>query len=518
MRLSLALVALLACKSEDAVTVAAVSSGPWFRLASTGIAHRVAEAGYGTLQGRMAGGVCALDANTDGKADLFFPGSPARLYLQIGPLRFEERPFADPMIGSGCVAADIDGDGDDDLVLTGYGGAKLLLNEGGSFTDASARLGTPFRDKVVTTAAVAFDADRDGDLDLAITSYGVFKGEATGCNGPCASDILQYDYGSTVLLLQRPDGTFEDASARLGKHEEPGLVATATDLNGDGIIDLFVGNDIASFPDRYYRGDGKGGFTEIARELGVAFNSSAGGVYSMSATDGDVDGDGFLDLTQSSWDEEASSVYRCTASGCSDIREELELFRTPRNFRWGQALEDLDDDGLPELFEAAGHYQIESDQPGGITRFPTEDAPLLWHRRDNRSPFVRQTDGVVGKTGGRGVIALDLDGDGDLDLVVASAVGPALILENIRQNKGHWLNVRLRGKAKNTRAIGARIVAGRTPAIVHAGGSFLSSDNGGVHFGLGPATKVNLEITWPTGAVTKLNDVAADQALEVQEP
>ncbi len=481
----------------------------------------------------MAGGVCLLDANGDGRTDLFFPGatmaggSGSHLYVQTGKLTFADqsldRGLADTGIASGCVAADLDGDGDDDVLVTGFDGARLFLNQGGKFTNASTRLGTPFRDKVVTTAAVAFDADRDGDLDLAIASYGVFKGEAMDCNGPCASDILQYDYGSTVLLLQRPDGTFEDASDRLGRLKEPGLVATATDLDGDGIVDLFVGNDVASFPDRYYKGDGKGSFTEIGAALGVAFNSRLSGVFSMSATDGDVDGDGQLDLTQSSWDEEASSIYRCSGGKCSDISEQLELFRTPRNFRWGQLLSDLDDDGLPELFESMGHYQIASDSPGGGARFPTEDACLLWYRTDAKAPLKRQLEGLEGKTAGRGVVAADLDGDGDLDILVGSAVGPALLFENIREGKGHALNVRLRGKGKNPRAIGAQIVAiagaRRFPAIVHAGGSFVSSDGGTVHFGLGAAAHVDaLEITWPSGNKSRVGSTPADVLLVVDEP
>jgi hypothetical protein len=507
--------------------------GAWFREigVAAGLTHERPEIEYARLEGRMGGGVCALDVNEDGELDLFFPGITAnggagsRLYVATGPMRYEDRAtelgVADTGSSSGCLAVDLDGDGDSDLITTGLGGARLYRNDGGKFSEGS--LSVSFPPDLVTSAAVAFDADGDGDLDLAITAYGRFEPPAdeSKCLGPCASYIGEYAYGSTTLLFQQDDGSFVDESARLGKHPEPGLVALATDLDEDGHLDLFVGNDISKFQDRYYRGDGKGSFTEAARALGVAFNARLSGVYSMSAVDGDIDGDGHLDLTESSWDEEPSPIFRCANGTCRDIGDELEMFRTPRNFRWGQAIADFDDDGINELFESMGHYLISTDRPGA--NYPVADVPLLWSRMKHGVPFVREAplEGLSARVAGRGVIALDLDKDGDLDVVVGAAIGTPLLLENVMKRRGHGVEVRLRGKGRNRQGIGARITVragGRTyPAIVHAGSSFHSSNDARTHFGIGASTTYDVEVRWPSGALTKRAGLPADQPLVVDE-
>lgn len=544
-RVPLALLTLtLACSSQKpaAPEVRPVDAGPaappvWLHdiTVASGMIHKRAEADYAAMQGRFAGGVCALDANGDGRLDLLFPGSRARggtgthLYLGVGPLRFKEdggaSGLADTGDSGGCVAADFDGDGATDVVVTGLGGARLFRNAGGKFVDESARLPKVFPADLVATSAVAFDADGDGDLDLAIAGYGRYRPPAStkDCLGPCEVDVDQYDYGATTLLLQQPDRTFVDASDRLGKLAEPGLVLLATDLDEDGRIDLFVGNDFASVPDRYFKGDGKGGFVESAASLGVAFAASRSGISSMSAFDGDLDGDGHLDLVQSSEDGDRSAVYRCTGGSapCAEVGEALELFAGMGNYRWGQALVDLDHDGAPELLEAVGHIAHTKDL--GIP-FQTMDRPQLWHRGGVEGPFVLQpfVDGLRFVTAGRGLLALDLDDDGDLDVVVGTALGTPLVMENVAPKQGHWLQLSLAADAPNRAAIGARVVV-RTGArsfarMVHAGSGFMSSDDALLHFGVGAATSVDVEIHWPDGAVSSLKGVETDARVLARHP
>jgi len=493
-----------------------------------------------TLVGRFQGAVCVLDVDGDGKQDLLFPSfiedgaSTTRLFMRAPTgLTFTEqaaaRGLADTGFAGACVAFDVDGDGDPDVLTVGLGGARLFRNDAGKFVDDSAKL--PAIDAAeFLTAAVAFDADSDGDLDLAIASYGKHMPPATPCTVDCKLEPETYKGGTTRLFLQRDDGSFEDQSARLGTYDEPGLVLLATDLDGDDKIDLFLGNDVSTFKDRYFKGDGKGTFTETGQTLGVAVSRGLKGVCSMSAVDGDVNVDGHLDLLESSYAGDSDPMFVCKpGSPCRDIAEDLELFRAMGNLRWGQAIVDFDDDGIPEIFEASGHLYVDADFPAGATK-PigvnlVEAQQLLWFHVDPTSPMQLQetVKGLAEKTGGRGLALTDLDGDGAMDVVIGAAVGRPLLLRNIRERRGHAINVKLRGKGKNTAGIGARIIVTSgtrvATAITHAGSSYHSTSDGTIHFGLGDATIVDkIEVRWPSGKRSELAAVAADKPLTIEEP
>jgi hypothetical protein len=487
--------------------------------------------------------VCVLDVDRDGELDLFFAqpvddGAPGGLLQRgLGGLRFADETRArglEGQTGGGCLGFDLEGDGDTDLLVLGPGRVRLLRNDAGMFHEASTLL--PAIDpSFLYTSAVAFDADGDGDLDLAFGAYGRYEAPSSTdeCVVRCDLNNSYYRRGTPTLLLQRSDGTFEDASARIGLHlDERELVLLATDLDENGRIDLFVGIDDFGARDHYFASDGAGGWVDVAATLGVAANARNNGISSMSATDPDLDVDGHLDLVESSWEDDPDSFFRCLgAAGCKEIGDEVELYRTPRNLRWGQATVDFDDDGVPEILEAVGHFYRKEDlldpaSDGGIKDFAPIQAPLLlWHRERESAPFsLETTDRVLAReTGGRGVVAVDLDHDGALDAVVAPAVGPALILRGVHGPRGHWLGVSLAGKGKNSRAIGARVTvraSGRTyVSLVHAGSGYRSSVDAPLHFGVGDAAKIDgLDVAWPSGAHTHLDSAEIDRVVEVREP
>ncbi|MGZ3454630.1 MAG: CRTAC1 family protein [Polyangiales bacterium] len=510
------------------------SGGAWFRdvTETSGITVHRSLSQYTNLQDRFSGGVCTLDVDGDGVLDVFFPdddslrGAQPRLYRQIAPLRFADETAARGLARTGpmrgCLAFDLEGDGDSDLLLTGLGGARLFRNDGGHFVDLSSLLG-PFDPQVLYTSSVAFDADGDGDLDLAIGGFGryVAPEHPESCIGPCEAMVANWQYGGTRLLLQSDDSSFVDATDLIGRRDEPALVMLATDLDDDGAIDLFVGNDFAMFVDRYFVRRDDGFFEDRSAALGVGFSRTRSGVSSMSTFDADLDGDGHLDLVESSDDSEGNPLFRCVPGQtpvCADVSESLDLDLGPRTFRWGQAMVDFDHDGVLELFEAVGHYEVDP----GDKSIPTLGAPLLWHRSDLSSKYTLIDPGVAREVGGRGTSVVDLDGDGDLDVVMGVALGVPMVLENVRLKRGNALILSLSSKGKNRQAIGAKVrvhAGARTfPFVVHAGSSFLSSSEPSLHVGVGSETTVTVDIDWPSGKKSVGLSLPASGRHTIEEP
>lgn len=530
--------------TDGAVAPPTTIPGVWFREVAepAGVVFRRLPTEYDAAPQRFSGGVCLLDADLDGRLDLFFPGdadprrSGPHLYVARAPLRYEDqtktRGLGQVGAGGGCVAFDLEGDGDLDLLITGKDTLRLFRNDGGAFVDVTSRLGSPLAPGVFATSAVAFDADGDGDLDLAVGTFGryVAPPEGTVCFGPCDAQILNYEYSGTILLLQRDDGTFVDHDGPVFRRKEPTLVLLATDLDDDGRVDLFVGNDLGAYHDRYLRRRDDGVWEDVGEALGVAWATrSKSGLSSMSAFDADVDGDGRLDLVESSNDIEPDALFRCAPGGtlgtsCRDVADDLELFRTPRTYRWGQVLVDFDHDGVLELFEGLGHYQYLQEAGGLSPDYKTLDRPLLWHRDDVSSPFAiaPPTLGLSAQTAARGVVAADLDDDGDLDVVVGTAFGRPLLLENVHEKRGRSVQLRLSAHGKNPFAVGARVrvkVGVRTvPFVVHAGSGYASSGDPRLHLGVGNATTVTVDVDWPSGKKTRGLVVPAEGTQPILEP
>jgi hypothetical protein len=538
-----------ATPNEGSTTLACAAPGPagvdWFESFPGAPTFATSLPRNLSIIGRMQGGVCVFDADRDGKLDLFFPSfdeanakSTSTLYRATESAGWSEesglRGLGDTGEAVGCLAFDVDGDGDDDLLTVGIGTLRLFLNDAGVFTDVSARIGaTPYGSTDSLSAAVAFDADGDGDLDLAIASYGRYVVDTPSDCGStdCRLAPQTYKGGTTALLLQNSDGTFTDATASLGTFSEPGLVLLATDLDDDGHVDLFVGNDLDVHPDRYFKGDGAGHFSEVGKAFGVAFNASLQGVSSMSATDPDLDVDGHIDLVQSNFEQDTDELYACHgAAGCTDQTFAIGWTTPLPNLRWGQGTFDFDDDGIPDLLEGQGNLEVPAELVLPATVTPPVLGPmagplLLWTRPDTKSPLTLAPaiDGLDIPAAGRGLVAADLDGDGMLDAVVGVSEGAPLVLHNLRAGCGHHVDVDLHGKGKNTRGIGSKITvtvgSQSWPSIVHAGSGYHGSGPPRVHVGVGAATTIDsITVRWPSGSTSTQSSIAVDQVVSFTEP
>ncbi|MHB1560599.1 MAG: CRTAC1 family protein [Isosphaeraceae bacterium] len=490
------------------------------------------------------GGVGLLDYDGDGDLDLFFAqGGPliatgaackgARsgsrsesgsqrpssdvLLQNLGGGRFEDASASAGLAyrgyGQGVAVADYDGDGDPDVYVTRYRGNTLWRNDGGRFIDVTDEAGV--RCGSWSLGAAFADYDGDGDLDLFVANYFAFdparapfhRNPRTGApdygmpsNHPGLPDVLYRNDGG---------GRFTDVTNRAGvAGRGRGMGVLASDFNGDGRVDFLVANDAECNALWINRGDGT--FEDGAEATGIAVNGDGSPEANMGIAHGDADGDGRPDVVITHFFGERTTLWRSCGdpAGVAHYRDataEAGLLADTRNVTgWGTAFADFDLDGKLDLVATNGHIRREPSQV-----YPYENPPILFHNRGRgRFANVGAAAGPYFRAlrAGRGLACGDLDGDGDLDLVVVHHDAPSVILWNETRRPGNWLAVRLRGRAPNRDAVGARLTVqvGTDTQVrtVDGGGSYLSASERRVHFGLGKATRVDrLEVRWPSGRV-----------------
>jgi hypothetical protein len=500
----------------------------------------------------MLGGVALLDFDDDGRPDLFFTNGariPAlakddprfwnRLYHQEEDGTFRDVTERAGLRGEGysmgAAAADFDGDGWTDLYVTGVNRNVLYHNEGdGTFTDVTARAGvsatTAGGKKLWSVDAAWLDYDNDGDLDLFVADY---LDWSPANNKVCGSEGKRLScpptlYAGLPNLLYRNDGDgrFTDVSAATGiaAHVGKGMSVAVADADGDGFTDIFVANDQM----RHFLFHNVEGlrFVETAVEWGVAFTEDGVPVSGMGTEFRDLDGDGRPDLFLTALSGESFLLYRNTAAGyfVPDIYRAGLGFASVLMGGWGTGAYDLDDDGHKDLFSANSHVSENIDF-------------YMYHHYRQPDAVFRGTAGgrfqdVTPQAGAamqrarahRGCAFGDLDGDGRVDVVVAVIGEPAELLYNVSTGAGHWIALQLEGRKSNRDGLGAAVkltgASGRvqynhaTTAVGYA-----SSSDKRVYFGLGADRAAReIEIRWPSGARQVLDDVPADQVLEVEEP
>ena len=440
--------------------------------------------------------------------------------------------------GQGVCVGDYDNDGLDDLFVTYYGRPNILYrnNGDGTFTDVSARAGLATSGHNWSTGCAFLDYDRDGKLDLFVAGYVDFDLASTplpGSNPECLWKGVPVfcgprglPFARQHLFRNRGNGAFTDVSAATGigrANDCYGLGVLTGDFENHGWPDIYVACD--SSRSLLFRNNGGGTFTERGVEAGVAYNEDGVEQAGMGVSAADYDGDGFLDILKTNFDDDVPDLYHNEGDGTFTFRTfDAKLGSNLRYLGWGGGFFDYDNDGWPDIFIADGHVYPELESHNH-PESPYRQRNLLYHNTGH-AVFEDVTSiagpGLELRRSGRGVAFGDFDNDGDLDIVINNQNDPPTLLRNDGGNRNHWVSIRTIGAISNRDGIGARVVlraAGRRQiAEVRSGGSYLSQSDLRVHFGLGSATKIDqLEVYWPSGKIDRLQNLPADRFLAIQE-
>jgi hypothetical protein len=520
--------------------------------------HQTGATGHKWFPESYSGGVAVLDFDDDGDLDVYcvqagrlpherdpgvstsaLPGNV--LYENLGDGTFRDvtarAGVGDPSYGIGVACGDYDGDGRVDIYVLNLGPNVLYRNNGdGTFTDVSAESGAA--DPGNAIAAAFFDYDADGHQDLFVANYILWTPELNEAR-PCTDRWGQRDFCSPTvfdapapdtLLHNNGDGAFTDVSKPAGIHAVygNGMGVVAADFNGDGRLDLYVSND--GVPNQLWINNGDGTFHDEALLAGCAVNREGKPEASMGIAVDDLDDDGDPDLFMTHLHGETHTFYRNDAGLFDDQTLQVGLNVSNPYTGFGTAWFDYDHDGRLDLFVAHGRVSRWENRPPERNAYAEPDM-LLHQSASGVFEDVSATAGPYFQTEhtGRGAAFGDLDNDGDLDIVVVNADGPARWLRNTcitpdrpaGDASRHWLMVKTRLRPHGGDAIGAKvsIVTGdrtRTRDLRIAY-SYASSNDPRVHFGLGAATAVDdLIVRWPDGEIEHFGPQPADHVVTVR--
>jgi hypothetical protein len=499
----------------------------------------------------MSGGVALFDYDNDGRLDIYFVdaltvqtardprAARSALYRNLGGLKFadvtDKAGVAHPGWGMGVCVADVDGDGWQDLYVTALGANKLYRNRGdGTFTDVAGQLGLT---GAAWSAGCGFaDYDRDGDLDLFVSRYVKIdlanlpefgKGKTCEYRGIAVQCGPRGLPGEPDLLFRNDGARFTDVSAAAGVGDPGGYFGLGVawfDYNGDGWLDLYVAND--STPSLLYQNLKNGAFKEVAFPMGVAVSDDGGEQGGMGLAIGDFDRSGRLGIFKTNFAEEHNNLYRNEGTHFTDVAFRSGTGAVSLPFvGWGTAFFDYDNDAWPDIIVGNGHVYPQLDQAKLGASAPYRQRRLLYRNLGGgKFAEVAQEFGAVltEPRVSRGLAVGDLDDDGKLDVVINDLDGRPQVLHNELVPVGRWLGVKLTGKGRNTNAIGSLITlrAGGVTQLrdVRSGTSYLSQDDMRAHFGLGTATRADsIEVRWPDGTTTRLDNVKADQVVAISQ-
>jgi hypothetical protein len=491
----------------------------------------------------VGAGCAFLDYDNDGWMDIYLVNSgPSDFFTPKTPLKnalyrnnhdgtftdvTDKAGVAGGTFGMGVAAGDYDGDGWVDLYITSYGRNILYRNNhDGTFTDVTTKAGVVAPGW--STNAVWFDYDNDGKLDLFVSSFVLY--DKTAQNLYCTDESKRRYYCVPRFFKPQPshlfhnngDGTFKDVSKESGIADSPGksFGAVATDVNNDGLMDLFVANDTE--PNFLFVNKGGGKFEETGLAAGVAYSESGKPRSGMGVDAGDFDGDGWQDLFVANIDQEFFSLYH-NQKDLTFTDEPGEIGAATQLLSgWGLKFFDYDDDGDQDLLLVNGHPDDLIEMRAARVKY--REPMLMFENAGRGFKNVSAQSGAVFTRdfSGRGMAVGDFDNDGDLDVLVSNNGEPPVLLRNEGGNRGHWLGLQLVATKSNPASVGA-VITWTAGGVKHtrlktAGGSYLSSHDPREILGIGGAPKFDsVEIRWPSGKVDRLTDLPVNAYVKVIE-
>jgi hypothetical protein len=443
--------------------------------------------------------------------------------------------------GFGCAVGDYDNDGWPDIAVGNYGKNRLYHNNhDGTFTDVAEAAGVTLGNW--STGPSFGDYDGDGRLDLFVPGYIHWDMNNLPASGTKAVGFAncQYRGAQTMcgprglpgepdhLFHNNGDGTFTDVSVKAGvddKRHYYGFSSTFVDIDNDGKVDLVVTDD--SSPNYLYLNKGDGTFEDSSFFSGFALNQDARETASMGLAVGDYMNNGRLDLYTTTFSDDYKTLFRNDGGGnFVDITPAMSMAEPTYPFlSWGTEFFDYDNDGWKDLMFVAGHVYPQVDEHNWGTSF--SERPLLFHNLNHGKKFevmpAVEGTGLADVIPARGAAFGDLFNDGKIDVVVNCLDHTPVLLKNINDDHNHWVGLNLIGGPKSPRdAVGSTVYVTsggqRQRGDVMSGGSFMSSNDFRLHYGLGENTTVDkVEIRWSDGAKETYNLPSVDRYFTIEE-
>lgn len=495
----------------------------------------------------MGSGACFIDYDNDGWQDILFvnsmdwPGHESRKSYSALYHNNHDGTFTDvtrqagldaEMYGMGCAIGDYDNDGYDDIYITAVDGSHLFHNLGnGKFADVTAKAGVG--SPGFATGAAWFDYDNDGKLDLIVDHYvdwSINTDQTCSLDGKdksyCTPEL--YKGQSVTLYHNEGNGRFKDVTKAAGLYDasDKALGIALIDYDNDGWMDLLITNDTQ--PNKLYRNNHDGTFTETGFPAGVAFSDAGKARAGMGTDAADYDNSGRQSLVIGNFTDESMALYHNDGQGLFTDQAMSAGIGLPsaKSLTFSTFFFDYNLDGLPDIFALNGHV---ADDISVVQPTLNYAEPPLLFRNLGHGKF----EDVSKKVGpamqqpvvGRGAAYADIDNDGDLDLLLTTSNGPARLLRNDNGNQNDMLRVKLVGTRSNRDGIGAKVrlttsTGQHLSEMVKSGSSYLSQSELPLTFGLGkpdPDKRITIEIRWPSGHKDSIAEIHPNQFITVKE-